>query len=442
MAAVAIVAVACTGGGDTTSTTNLGATTSTTLSSAGSTTTTEPLPSTIPGTASDSLSPEVVALIRGQVAELIAATEEIRGLPFLETPTVAILDAAEFTARVSALISEDLDEEETAADARLLALLGMLDPGLDLYSFLIDLYTEQVAGFYDGDTRELVVPASPDGFTALQKITVVHELVHALTDQHFEFNSEYELRTDSGNGDDASALLALVEGDATYFQLLYLQELSPIEAVQAAAEALSIDSTILDAAPPWLAADLTFPYEQGLTFVGSLVSNGGIAGVDKGYLDPPQTTEQVLDPASYLRGEPPVDLPGLSLSLSGWEVHDEGSWGEWGLRLLLMDTLSPGVNTQTAAGWGNDQFVAFARGDDIAFAMHYEGDTVADAEEVADGLIALARGAMGAGAPAESGGGLLFSDPYVFIDRVEDELFFIASTDAAAGADLRTHLGL
>ena len=44
----------------------------------------------------------------------------------------------------------------------------------------------------------------------------------------------------------------------------------------------------------------------------------------------------------------------------------------------------------------------------------------------------------------ESGGGLLYDTNgiYVLIDRVEDELFFVASTDLAAGADLRMQLGV
>lgn len=441
-AAAVLLTTACTGGADATTTTAGEGTTTTTVPGEDTTTTAPPSSSTIPGTASESLSPEVVELIRGQIAELMARTEEIRGLPFLETPSVAILDEQEFADRVSTMIAEELDEEETATDARMFTLLGMLEPDMDLYSFLIDLYTEQVAGFYDGDTKELVVPASPDGFTPLQKITVVHELVHALTDQHFEFNTEYDVRNDAGTGDDASALLGLVEGDATYFQFIYLEDLSPLEAVQAVTEALTIDTAVLDAAPSWLAADLTFPYEQGLTFVTSLVSDGGIAGVDKAYIDPPATTEQVLDPTKYQSSEPPADLPDLTASLPGWDAHDEGSWGEWGLRLLFMDTLPAGLNTQTAAGWGNDRYVVLSRGDDVAIAMHYKGDSEQDAEEVADALIALARGDIGADSGVESGGGIEFTSPYVFVDRVEDELYFIASTDAAAGADLRAQLGL
>ena len=50
---------------------------------------------------------------------------------------------------------------------------------------------------------------------------------------------------------------------------------------------------------------------------------------------------------------------------------------------------------------------------------------------------------MATGSAVESGGGLLFDDEvYVFIDRIDDELFFVASTDGIAGAELRAQLGL
>ena len=187
--------------------------------------------------------------MRAELGGLMVEAEQVRGLPFIATPTVVILDEAEFTQRVSDLFSEDLDQEELAVDSNFYSMLGMLEPGTDLYRLLVDLYTEQVVGFYDRDAEEMVVPAAPDGFTALQKITVLHELVHALTDQHFDFHDEWEVLIDDGNGDDFSALQALIEGDATRAQFVYIEGMSPIEAVQAATEALLYDSSVIDSVP-------------------------------------------------------------------------------------------------------------------------------------------------------------------------------------------------
>jgi hypothetical protein len=194
LVAAAVVLAACTTGAETTTTPPPSTSESTTSTLPDDTTLPEDTTTTtmleVPGSASESLDSFVVDRIQRELAELMVEAEEVRGLPFLSVPTVVILDEAEFTARVADLIAEELDEEEMVIDSRYLALLGMLPEGTDLYGLFIDLYSEQVAGFYDGDELEMVVPASPDGFTPLQRITVLHELVHALTDQHFEFNDE------------------------------------------------------------------------------------------------------------------------------------------------------------------------------------------------------------------------------------------------------------
>ena len=442
--ALALVAAACTGTSGSTATSTPRDSTTTATTQADGTTTTPQAPAEAPGTSSESLDPAVVANMREEAVALFAEAEVVRGLPFLSTPDVTILDEEAFSQRVADLVAEDLDAEDLEIDARFLTMLGMLEPGTDYYQLLIDLYSEQVAGFYDGDTKELVVPASPDGFSPLQRITVVHELVHALTDQHFDFNDEFERRFEEGTGDDASAIQGLIEGDATRSQFVYMESIPPTDALAAATEALGYDSTVLESSPGWLQADLLYPYEQGLRFVEQIVSDGGLAGVDQAYQDPPDTTEQILNPAKYQRGEGPAPLDPLTVDLPGWDLYDEASFGEWGLRVMFSEALASGAATQAAAGWGNDNYRVFDDGTDVALAWQYVGDVERDAEEVADAFIAQARGPMNAGAPVEDGGGLLFDQGgvYVFIDRVDDAVYFVASTDPDAGADLRTQLGL
>ncbi len=455
---LALFVAACSPDADTTTTSSSASTTtdggdedSTTTTGGGgqdSTTTTTAASSqvtiSVPGTASESIDPAVVEDMRSELAQLMVEAEQVRGIPFIATPTVVILDETEFSQRVSELVAEDLDEEELATDGALFAMLGMLDPGTDLYQLLIDLYTEQVAGFYDGDTEEMVVPAAPDGFTALQRITVLHELVHALTDQHFDFNDEFELLIDEGNGDDASAFQALIEGDATRSQFVYMEGMSPIEAVQAATEALSYDSSVLDSVPRWIQSDLTFPYDQGLVFVEAVSSTGGLAAVDDAYQNPPQTTEQILDPVRYARNEPPRDLAPLTVEIDGWDLYDEATFGDWGLRLVLEGSVAPGEVTQAASGWGNDVYRVFTRGDDVAMVMSYIGDSERDAEELANALIAHIRDDMDSGPAEESAGGLLYrqGNVYSFIDRIGDGIYWIVSTDKTAGEDMRQQLGI
>jgi hypothetical protein len=398
----------------------------------------------IPGTNSQSISPEIAAEMRSQIGVLILDAEESRGLPFLAVPTITILDQAAFTERVNTDLRADLAEEDLTTDEALLKLLGMLEPDDDLESMIIELYTEQMAGFYDLETKELVVAVAADGITPLQSITIVHELVHALTDQHFDFNDEYERRFDEGSGDEVSAVRALIEGDATYQQFLFLESMSPEDAADAALEVLSFESVVFDAMPQWLQRDLGFPQGKGLTFVGQIMATAGLKGVDDAYKALPISTEQILDPNKYLRSEQPEAVTPLTVDLPGWVMAEESTFGEWGIQLILTEAVPPGAVTQAAAGWGNDTYRFFTRGSDSAIAWSYQGETETDAEDLTDAMIAHVKSVMGATNGQESLGGLLYDggSPFVFIDRVDDKVIFIAATDLAAVESLREQLGV
>ena len=446
--AVAVLGAACDSSGGETTTSVADGTTQGTVSSTSSTTTLAPVtsiaPERVPGTASDSIPPEVEAQMRSEIGVIILDVEESRSLPFIEVPVITILDEEDFTARVNSQLQEELDEEEIARQDALFSLLGMLEADDDLGQIVIDLYTEQVAGFYDGDAKEMVVPVSLDGITPLQEIIIAHELAHVLTDQHFEFNDDFDMLVDDGNGDDATAFQAVIEGDATYQQFLYLESMDPARAAEAAVEALSADSSTLDSAPEWLQQDLSFPYEYGLRFAGFVIEQDGLKGLDEAYQAPPVSSEQIIDPNKYLRGEDPLPLEPLAVELAGWDLAFERTFGEWGVRLILLETVTPGTLAQAVGGWGNDTYRFFVNGDESALVWSYLGESVEDAEDLANALVVHARDVMGAGGAVESGGGLLFESgsPWVFIDRVDDRIYFVAATDPAAGEELRNQLGL
>ncbi len=444
--AVLLAVSACDNSSDTTST---NATDTTIGDPTAPTTTTRPpleaIPgSDIPGDHSPSISDDIDMAMRDEIGGLMIEAEVSRSLPWLAVPTVTILDATEFTSRVQTDVAAELDPVEIAVDESFLQLMGMLDESTDLNALLVSLYAEQVLGFYDPEAKELVVPAAPDGFTPLQRMTVVHELVHALTDQHFDFGDTTEEVAETGTSDTYSSLLAVIEGDATYQQLLYLESMDPSDAVQVALEALETDTSALDDAPAWIALDLAFPYERGLTFIGEIIADNGLKGVDEVYQDPPTTTEQILEPRKYLRRETPDPIDPVAVTLSGWEVYEDDTWGEWGVRLLLNDTVTPGMVTQASSGWDNDTYRVLINDSDVATAWHYRAESEQDAEDLVNALITHARTRMGASSSQESAGGLLMegSGKTVFIDRIEDEFYFIASTDSDAVSNIRSQLGI
>lgn len=373
-------------------------------------------------------------MIEEEIGELIAVTERIRGLEFVVDPEVTIVTGEEMAARIRADLEEEIDADELAVEDRFYRMLGLIEPGQDLMTVLVDLYSEQVAGFYDGDTGELVVAAAEEGLSPFTKSVAVHELVHALTDQHFEFFEYWTELVDTDQFDAAAAVQGLIEGDATYFQVVYIQQLEPAELLALSTEALGQDFGVLDDAPAFLRESLEFPYTAGESFVRQLISEGGIAAVDQAYLDPPTTTEHLLHGVR----EPIRQISIPILAIPGMEELRSGILGEEELRLMFTDSATDGFRTQIAAGWGGDDHRLLYDEDDIVFVYRYLGDTEEDTIEVTQAFIELARNEMLAGQGESVDSGLLFAgEPYVWIDRTVDELLFIAATDAELGAQVR-----
>jgi hypothetical protein len=380
--------------------------------------------------------------VPSEIAELIEATERVRGLPFLEAPTVVVVSNDELALRVQAIIEDDLDPEDMAAYQALYELLGLVDPSIDLGAAYRDLYAEQVGGFYDSDTGELVVGAG-SSLTPLARSIIVHELVHALTDQHFAYSGIVDDLLDNGFLDEALAMQALVEGDATYFQLAYLQGLPLADQIAAVEESLEADTTILDSLPAWFGEDLTFPYDSGFRFVTHLIEDGGVDRVNQAYRRPPETTEQILHPAMYLGQMRArlVEIP--DVELPGYEVFEEGTFGEWNLQLLLLDGVSAGDKPVAASGWGGDRYRMYWDGTRVAFAYVYEGDSPRDAEELAQALVRSVAATMGLGGGRSEGDGVTTFDAgsgFAQVRAGEQRVVFVAATDPAAGTALAAAL--
>lgn len=258
-----------------------------------------------------------------RLAAVVAVVEQVRALDFTDPPVPAYVSSDELARRVRHELDAAYPAREADLDRRLYAALGAIPPDFDLAARLRDAFAGQVAGFYDPETGELVVEASAPGraLTRLEELVLAHELGHALVDDALGLPP---LDTDPGDPDGAVARQALVEGDATVMMGVYATEaFSLLELLTLPLETLSLqgDLAAVEALPHVLQRSLTFPYEQGLTFVEALRADGGWGAVDAAYRRPPTATDQILFPQRYLDGEhprPPV-APG-----------DPG--GDWALR--------------------------------------------------------------------------------------------------------------
>jgi len=320
--------------------------------------------------------------------EVLRETSQLRELKVLRP----VKSGAQSRAEIERMIMRNLDEESSPAEMRAseLALkkLGLVPADFRYRSFIINLLTEQVAGYYDPKQGQFYLADWID--LEGQKPVIAHELTHALQDQHFNLR-RFE-RWPKGDGDRELAIHALIEGDAMMAMYAYVRR-NPMSAI-ALAWAMNADvanSQQLDRAPRALRESLMFPYERGLAFAEQLFRRGGWARVSQAFADLPQSTEQILHVEKYFAREMPVkiEMPDLSPRLGrNWKRTDADANGEWGLYLILDEYLKndePSAQ-RAAAGWGGDRYALYegAREGEVVIAQLTAWDTAADAREFFD----------------------------------------------------------
>jgi hypothetical protein len=392
-----------------------------TVDSSGPSTT---VPATTASTGVVGMSPELAS----EVERLIALTEELRELEFLEPPKVTVVTDQELAERVRADLAEDMAEVATAE--KVYRLLGLVGPELDLAELYQDLYGEQVAGFYDGDTRELVVPADTTTFSPLQQSTMVHELTHALTDQHFGMWDSYQALVDGDRSDEASALLAVIEGDAVLTEALFYETLDEDEQSELLDASLNVDREVFERAPLFVRNGLVFPYESGFRLVLNRFVEGGHGGVNDMYAQPPSSTEAVFD----LSSEAPLVIEDVVLTTAGYEVDSNDDWGALSWKLMFDQVI--GGDEAAVDGWGGDRSIVYTDATNVMLTIVYQGDTAADAGEMLVALESYFSVVSGEEALLADGVWRFDTPGYVaFTSTGDTEVVLVVADNPAVGAE-------
>lgn len=294
-------------------------------------------------------------------AVVIPDVEAAVGLRFRQPPITAWRTREDVTRYLEFKLAEEYPDAELARIAAGYRLFGFIPDTLDLRSLLISLLSEQVVGFYEPDSTTLYVVEGA-GIDVV-RLTLGHELVHALQDQYVPLDS---LMSRRGDNDALVAFQAVMEGQATLASLLALLPQRQLEAlgdfwrdyrqqIRAAQNQMPVYRT----APLILREGLLFPYLGGADFVRQFSDT---------YRDTvpfgprlPVSTEQVLHFDRYRMGDMPV-----SLRYAGDPYFQDGL-GEFETRLLLMELgLSELIAEAAAQGWDGDRYAIYAAGADTA----------------------------------------------------------------------------
>ena len=327
---------------------------------------TTPAPVTTPEATPASPSARLPANVARQMDEIQRQVSELRGLQPLHEVRRALLTPDQLRQRVTEDFFKDYTDDEARQDAIVLAAFGLLETNFDLNDFYVELYSEQVAGFYDEDTDEMYI-VQGEGFGGLERLTYAHEYNHALQDQTYDLNSlGMENEDCEQDSERCAAVQAFIEGEASLVEMEWFfangspQDLADLQSTD-------FNFPVFESAPPFMKQDFLFPYSQGQAFVEYLKEEGGWPAVDAAYADLPVSTEQILHPERYPADKPiPVDLPDLIAALGdGWEEYDRGVMGEWYSYLILAHGFDPRTwidddqAKEAAEGWGGDAYVVY-----------------------------------------------------------------------------------
>jgi len=268
--------------------------------------------------------------------------------------------------QVRAYVESRLDEELPPARIRELqtiySLLGVIPDTLDLRRLLLELYTEQIIGYYDpqAGTLYVVEGVEPEAVAPV----LAHELVHALQDQHSNLDSL--LARERGN-DRQSAAHAALEGHATIVMFAFLAEQAqgtpidpvtlpnPAEQLATGLQAQNDQFPVFRSAPAIIRETTLFPYVQGADFVYRLwqaQARSRPAPLGEWL---PQSTEQVLHPDRFLARDEPTSLH-LADNPAGWRSSEQDNGlGEFETSVVLGHHLGARARA-SANGWDGDVY--------------------------------------------------------------------------------------
>lgn len=367
------------------------------------------------------------------IAELADHVRDLRQLTFA-TPAIEYRPGDEIAAAYRNL--HGLPRTGDAAfDARFLRMLGVLEDG----AAIDDLErTCGLPGLYDPNSNTLALAEGVPELTPLGRQHLVHELVTAATDQNHGWWDAMQAAESAGDPERAVGLWGLVQGDAAFHAAQFASEiLSPTEQFAITLEQVNCDRGRLP--PPGYVRELeAYGPEVGRSFVEELLSAGGIAGVDAAYRQPPVSSEEVYHPgrSGGVRPEPTVDLG--QLSVPGFVEADAGVLGERLFRAILSEGVTVAQALQAATGWGNDAYRVLVDGSDLVLVVTFEGDRVADAQELAETLGGWASASLSVGSGRPDNTGLAFEgEEYAFVSHRDGTMLMVISNDAGAGREVR-----
>ncbi|MGE0878997.1 MAG: hypothetical protein AB7L13_18880 [Acidimicrobiia bacterium] len=322
-----------------------------------------------------------------QVKPIANFVETERSLFFKHPVPVEYLEDAAFRARIDKLngggskSDKAKDAATDDADTAMFRALGLASGSSSVANQSDVLTGEGVLAFYSFGDRKIVVRGTT--LDLATKVTLAHELTHALDDQHFDL---VRTRTEAGS---SLASLALIEGNAVAVEQSYIGQLSEADQetyYRTVEDQLGTYDTNTKDVSTALQDLFEAPYRLGPALIAVIREANGPGAINDALRNPPQSEEQVLVPTKYLTNDRPkaVGTPSLTAgeTLNADAHHDE-PFGAFGLYIVLAARIDPKIAFAAAQGWGGDDYVQFTKAGQQCVRMAFAGDAPADTDRIA-----------------------------------------------------------
>lgn len=262
---------------------------------------------------------------------------------------------------ISAFFEKEYPEQLSGKENEFIRLMGFADndANIDVRNIRKRIFLDNTGGLYNEETDELLVLAQYRELNYINSMVVVHELRHALQDQYFNLAGILGSRSFSDFDDRKLAVLAALEGDATFLMVQYSGLDADILASSPSSDALmsflpTAKPSLLYREPEIIKDQLLMPYIYGLRFVSAVFKKKKWKGVNRILHLPPASTEQIIHPEKYFKREAPMEVI-IQYQPRGYQLFHSGVIGEYYLKVLVKSE-EDYTYKDYALGWGGDTF--------------------------------------------------------------------------------------
>ncbi len=254
---------------------------------------------------------------------------------------------------VRAKLAQEMPPERFLQLTRAYTLLGLLPDSLDLRAVMEDMLSQQIAGYYDPDSATLYGVEGAEG--PVLRLTVAHELVHALQDQYMPLDS---ILKDKSSNDRSAPRPRPSSRDRPTTPPSSCSRAPRSRRARSSGTSSGRRETRCSPAaawtrrPPCCARDCSSPI--------SPAPSSCSGGDESPFRDTlpygprmPRSTEQIMHPERYERGDNPINVRFTDTVPGSYE----DVLGEFDIRLLMQElTGRKASDAALPLGWGGDRF--------------------------------------------------------------------------------------